>query len=61
MKTWVRNRRLAAGILVIFLVGLSSTAFAAAGRTIGTFQVSPRGGGRDVHRSDLGAPWADRS
>lgn len=43
MKSWVRNRRLAAGILVVVAVGLSATAFAAAGRTVGTFQVSPTG------------------
>lgn len=43
MKSWVRNRRLAAGILVLVLVGLSPTAFAATGRTAGTYQVSPTG------------------
>jgi RHS repeat-associated protein len=43
MTCWLSNRRLAAGVVVLFLFELSSTAFAAAGRTVGTYQVSPTG------------------
>ncbi len=43
MKSWVRRCCFAAGILVCVLVSLPQTAFAAAGRTVGTYEVSPAG------------------
>jgi hypothetical protein len=43
MKSWVYNRRLAVGILGLVLFGLSSTVFAAEGRTVGAYQVSQAG------------------
>ena len=43
MKSWVGHGRLAAGILALVLLCSSSAAFAAVGRTVGTYQVSPAG------------------
>ena len=43
MKSWVCDRRRAVGVLVLVLVALSPTAFAATGRTIGTYDVSLTG------------------
>lgn len=43
MKSWINAGRLAAGIIAIVLFSLSSTAYAAVGRTVGTYQVSPTG------------------
>ena len=43
MKSWVGHGRLAAGIVALVLFCLSSAAFAAVGRTVGTYQVSPTG------------------
>jgi len=43
MKSCVSGSRLAAGIFALVLFGQSSAVFAAAGRTVGTYQVSPTG------------------
>lgn len=43
MKSWDSDCRLAAVIFVLALFGLSSAAFAAVGRTVGTYQVSATG------------------
>ncbi len=43
MKSWVGARRFAAGTCALVLLGLCSTAFAAVGRTGGTYRVSPTG------------------
>lgn len=43
MKSWIRVYRFAAGIFVLALVGSFPPAYAAAGRTLGTYQVSPTG------------------
>ncbi|HEV2271277.1 MAG TPA: SpvB/TcaC N-terminal domain-containing protein, partial [Steroidobacteraceae bacterium] len=43
MKSWVSYRRIAAGILALVLFYSSSAAFAAVGRTPGTYQVSATG------------------
>jgi RHS repeat-associated protein len=43
MKSWASSRCLSADIFAFILVVLSPTAFAAAGRTVGTYQVSPTG------------------
>src|SRR5579883_1182871 len=43
MKSWVSDRRLAAGIAALVLICLSSTALAAVGRTVGSYAVSATG------------------
>lgn len=43
MKSWIRHRRLAAVTFVLVLFALSSTAFAAVGRTVGKYAVSATG------------------
>lgn len=44
MKSWVSGRHITAGILALVLFDVLSTAFAAVGRTPGTYRVSPTGG-----------------
>ncbi len=43
MKSWVSDRRLAAGIAALVLICLCSTALAAVGRTVGSYAVSATG------------------
>jgi len=43
MKSWVSGSRIAAVTLALVLFALRSTAFAAVGRTVGTYGVSPTG------------------